>query len=97
MEEKQAKLFELKLTEDEVGKKVGDDKDNQVYSHVDWVQKVLSIMGDIEDDKGMLISIAHNNLPLSICTLLPNDISTWDKFAKGVSNISISCLTDEVD
>jgi hypothetical protein len=97
MEEKQVKLFELKLTEDEVGTKVGDDKDNQVYSHVDWAQKVLAIAEDIEDDKGMLILIARNNLPLSIRTLLPNDISTWEKFTEGVSNISISCLTDEVD
>jgi hypothetical protein len=97
MEEKQAKLSELRLTEDEVGRKVGDDEDDQVYSHVDWAQKVLTIAEDIEDDKGMLISIARNNLPLSIRTLLPNDISTWDKFAEGVSNISISRLTDEVD
>jgi hypothetical protein len=97
MEEKQAKLFELKLTEDEVGTKVGDDEDDQVYSHIDWVQKVLTIAEDIEDDKGMLISIARNNLPLSIRTLLPNDISTWEKFTDGVSNISISRLTDEVD
>jgi hypothetical protein len=97
MEEKQVKLFELKLTEDEVGKKVRDDEDDQVYSHIDWAQKVLTIVEDIEDDKGMLISIARNILPLLIRTLLPNDISTWDKFAEGVSNISISHLTDEVD
>ena len=97
MEEKQAKLFELKLTEDKVGTKVGDDEDDQVYSHIDWAQRVLAIMEDIEDDKGMLISIACSNLPLSIRTLLPNDISTWEKFMEGVSNILISRLTDEVD
>jgi hypothetical protein len=97
MEEKQAKLFELKLTEDEVGTKVGDDEDDQIYSHVDWAQKVLVIAEDIEDDKGMLISVARNNLPLSIRTLLPNDISTWEKFTEGVCDISISRLTDEVD
>jgi hypothetical protein len=83
--------------EDEVGTKVGDDEDDQVYSHINWAQKVLAIAEDIEDDKGMLISIARNNLPLSIRTLLPNDISTWEKFTEGVSNISISRLSDEVD
>jgi hypothetical protein len=97
MEEKQAKLFELRLTEDEMGMKVGDDEDDQVYTHIDWAQKVLVIAEDIEDDKGMLISIARNNLPLSVRTLLPNDISTWKRFTDGVSNISISRLTDEID
>jgi hypothetical protein len=97
MEERQAKLFELKLTEDEVGTKVGDDEDDQVYSHIDWALKVQALADEIEDDKGMLISIARGNLPLSVRTLLPNDISTWEKFTTGVCNISINRLTDEID
>ena len=35
MEEKQAKLFELKLTENEVGMKVGDDENNHLSDEVD--------------------------------------------------------------
>ena len=96
MEEKQAKLFELKLTEDEVGTKVGDDEDEQVYSHIDWALRVQALVEEIDDSKGMLISVARNNLPLSIRTLLPNDISTWEKFTDGVCDISINRLTDEV-
>jgi hypothetical protein len=95
MEDRQEKLFSLKLTEDEVGEKIGDDEDELVYSHVDWALKILALAEEIEDDKGMLIPVARNNLPLSVRTLLPNDISTWDKFTDGVCNISISRLLDE--
>jgi hypothetical protein len=95
MEDRQEKLFHLKLTENEVGEKVGDDEDELVYSHIDWALKVLALAEDIEDDKGMLIPVARNNLPLSVRTLLPNDISTWDKFTDGVCNISINRLLDE--
>jgi hypothetical protein len=97
MEEKQAKLHNLKLTEGEVGTRVGDDEDDMMYSHMDWAHKVQAIAEEIEDDKGMLIPIARANLPLSIRTLLPNNISTWDKFVDGVCSISISRLMDEVD
>ena len=58
MEEKQVKLHNLKLTEEEVGKQVGDEEDNTLYSHIDWAHKVQVITEEIEDDKGMLILIA---------------------------------------
>jgi hypothetical protein len=76
---------------------VGDEEDDMLYSHIDWAHKVQAIAEEIEDDKGMLIPIARANLPLSIRTLLPNDISTWDKFIEAVCAISISRLMDEVD
>ena len=95
--EKQAELLELKLGEDEIGRKIGDDEDDQVWSHVDWAQRVGVLADEIGDSNGLLISIVRNNLPLAIRTLLPNDISTWDKFCQGICNISIDRLSDEVD
>ena len=38
--ELQQKLLEVKLKDKEVGLKVGDDEDDQVWSHVDWAQRV---------------------------------------------------------
>ncbi|KIM72312.1 hypothetical protein PILCRDRAFT_16241 [Piloderma croceum F 1598] len=37
--ELQQKLLEVKLKDEEVGLKVGDDEDDQVWSHVDWAQR----------------------------------------------------------
>jgi hypothetical protein len=96
-EEKQVELCTLKLSEEEIGTKVGEDEDDQVWAHVDWALRVQALAEDIGDDKGMLISIARNNLPVSIRTLLPNDISTWQRFTDGVCNVSLSRLVDEAD
>ena len=96
-EEKQVELCALKLTEEEIGTKVGEDEDDQVWAHIDWALRVQALAEDIGDDKGMLISIARNNLLLSIRTLLPNNISTWQRFTDGVCNVSLSHLGDEVD
>jgi hypothetical protein len=91
-EEKQVELCTLKLSEKEIGMKVGEDEDDQVWAHVDWALRVQALAEDIGNDKGMLISIARNNLPVSIRTLLPNDISTWQRFTDGICNVSLSCL-----
>lgn len=95
--ERQAELLELKLTDEEVGRKIGDDEDDQVWSHVDWAQRVKVLASEIGDINGLLIPIVRSNLPLPIRTLLPNDISTWDKFCQGVCDISIDRLSDEVN
>jgi hypothetical protein len=95
--ELQQKLLEVKLKDEDVGVKVGDDEDDQVWSHVDWAQRVRELAEDIGDSQGLLISIVRGNLPVSIRSLLPNDISTWDKFCDGVCGISIDRLGDEME
>jgi hypothetical protein len=94
--ELQQKLLEVKLKDEDVGIKVGDNEDNQVWSHVDWAQRVRELAEDIGDAHGLLISIVRNNLLVSICSLLPNDISTWAKFCDGVCNM-IDRLGDEIE
>jgi hypothetical protein len=95
--ELQQKLLEIKLKDEEVGLKVGDDEDDQVWSHVDWAQRVRELAEDVGDTQGLLISIVRNNLPVSIRSLLPNDISTWPRFCDGVCNISLDRLGDEIE
>ena len=95
--ERQAELLDLKLADEEVGRKIGDDEDDQVWSHVDWAQRVKVLTSEISDTNGLLIPIVHGNLPLPIHTLLPNDITTWDKFCQGVCDISMDHHSDEVD
>ena len=95
--EKQAELLELRLQDNEIGQKIGEDEDDLVWSHVDWAQRANALADEIGDTNGLLISIVRGNLPLAIRALLPNDISTWDKFCKGVCDISIDRLSDEVD
>jgi len=95
--ELQQKLLEVKLKDKDVGIKVGDDEDDQVWSHVDWAQRVREVAEDIGDVQGLLISIVRNNLLVSIRSLLPNDISTWAKFCDGVCNISINRLGDKIE
>ena len=85
--EKQAELLVLKLGDDEIGRKIGNDKDDQVWSYVDLAQRVGILADEIRDSNGLLVSIVHNNLPLAIHTLLPNNISTWDKFCQGICDI----------
>ena len=63
--EKQAKLLALKLGDDEIGRKIGDNKDDQVWSYIDWAQRVRILADEIGDSNGLLISIIHNNLPLA--------------------------------
>ncbi|KIM71668.1 hypothetical protein PILCRDRAFT_16840 [Piloderma croceum F 1598] len=60
-------------------------------------QRVSELAEDIGDMQGLLISIIHNNLLVSICSLLPNDISTWPRFCDGVCNISLDHLGDEIE
>ena len=95
--ELQQKLLEVRLKDEDVGTKVGDDEDDQIWSHVDWAQRVRELADDIGDTQGLLISIVRNNLPVSIRSLLPNDISTWARFCDGVCNISIDRLGDEIE
>ena len=95
--ELQQRLLEVKLKDEDVGSKVGDDEDDQIWSHVDWAQRVRELAEDVGDTQGLLISIIRNNLPVAIRTLLPNDISTWTKFCDGVCNISIDRLGDEME
>ena len=95
--ELQQRLMEVKLKDEDMGLKVGEDEDDQVWSHVDWAQKVQELAEDVGDTQGLLISIVRNNLPVPIRSLLPNDISTWAKFCEGVCNISIDCLGDEIE
>ena len=45
----------------------------------------------------MLIPIARANLRITLGTLLPNEISTWQKFTDGVRGVSFSRLTEEAD
>ena len=97
MEELQTKLYEMKLTEEELGQKIGDSEDDQMWSHVDWALRVQTFAEDIGDDKGMLIPIARTNLPIALGTLLPNDISTWQIFTDGVRGVSLSRLSGEAD
>ena len=95
--ERQAELLDLKLTDEEVGRKIGDDEDDQVWSHVDWAQRVKVLASEVSDTNGLLIPIVCGNLPLPIHTLLPNDIMMWEKFCQGVCDISMDRLNDEVD
>ena len=95
--ERQAELLDLKLTDEEVGRKIGDDKDDQVWSHVDWAQRVKVLASEVGDTNSLLIPIVRGNLPLPIHTLLPNDIMMWDKFCQGVCDISMDRLNGEVD
>jgi len=95
--ELQQRLLKVKLKDEEVGLKVGDDEDDQIWSHVDWAQRVRELAEDIGDTQGLLISIVRNNLSVSIRSLLPNDISTWARFCDGVCDISIDRLGDEIE
>jgi hypothetical protein len=95
--ELQQRLLEVKLKDEDIGLKVGDDEDDQVWSHVDWAQRVRELAEDVGDTQGLLISIVRNNLPVTIRSLLPNDISTWTRFCDGVCNISIDRLGDEIE
>lgn len=87
----------LNSGDDKIGRKIGDNEDDQVWSHVDWAQRVGILADKIRDSNGLLISIICNNLPLAIRTLLPNNISTWDKFCQGICDILIDHLSNEVD
>jgi hypothetical protein len=95
MEELQTEFFALALTDEELGLKVGPVEGEQVYTHIDWALRVEVLAGNISDDKGLLIPSARLNLPVAVCTLLPNDIATWPKFTAAVCDVSLSCLTDE--
>ena len=82
--EQQAELLDLKLADEEVGRKIEDNKDDQVWSHIDWAQRVKVLTSEIGDTNSLLIPIVCGNLPLPIRTLLPNDITMWDKFCQAV-------------
>jgi hypothetical protein len=95
MEELQTEFFALTLTDEELGSKVGLADGEQVYTHIDWALRVEALAGDIGNDKGLLIPSARLNLPVAVCTLLPDDIGTWPTFTAAVCDISLSRLTDE--
>ena len=40
VEELQTKLYGMKLTEEELGQKIGDGEDDQMWSHIDWALRV---------------------------------------------------------
>src|SRR3984957_12821262 len=85
----------LKVTEEEVGKIIEDNKRKE-YTHVIWADKAEAIRRRLEDKKGLLIHNVHTNLPEGILDCIPDTKiiqEDYRAFLPAVREISIEKAT----
>lgn len=70
-----------------------EDEDESEYSHMLWANELETLVGNIGDDKGLLIPVGRRNLPKAVLRCLPSKLATWALFLAAVRDISIHTLT----
>ncbi|KZP10637.1 hypothetical protein FIBSPDRAFT_962943 [Athelia psychrophila] len=87
-----AKFHLLLLKAEDIGLTIGEEPD-EVYTHVDWVQRAQTLAEKIGDTDGNLIAIAKNNMPTSLNIMLgSSDTSDWTKFTTAICALNINNL-----
>ncbi|KAG6808845.1 hypothetical protein H0H92_002614, partial [Tricholoma furcatifolium] len=91
--EKQDELMEMKLTEEDLGKKVVV-KGVEVYSHVAWADKVERAAKTIPDTNNLLVKSTRLNMPSTLRALVPASKSTWKTFCDAVRAVDIADMKE---
>ncbi|KAG6829539.1 hypothetical protein H0H87_011128 [Tephrocybe sp. NHM501043] len=91
--EKQDKLMEMKLMEEDLGKKV-TVKGVEVYSHVMWADKVKWAAKAFPDTNNLLVKSMCFNMPLTLRTLVPASKSMWKTFCDAVRAVNIADMKE---
>lgn len=88
---RRAAMWELKLSEEDVGKMEGEKK-NRVYTHVGWANKVEAIWETLGDTNGHLLDSIRHNIPQALIfmmTIRAEDEHDGEKFFTAVRNVQI--------
>jgi hypothetical protein len=92
-EELMGKLRQTRLEEADVGAIIERDGD-RVYAHVVWTEEIRSIIDELKNTDGHLVTMVRQNLPLSICLSLPAKLDTWPTFLAAIASVSLDTIAD---
>lgn len=91
--EKQARLMEEVLKDEDVGQRTEVDGAEEL-SHVHWAHKVQQLANAIPDPTGLLIPAVRSKLPNALKDKIGNGYTTWVDFCNAVRNLSTADLLE---
>ena len=93
VEEKQAALERTKITEEEVGKRV---KNNRVeeFAHVVWADKIEWLAVAIPDTNGLLIGNVQKTMPKVLQKVTGLGHTDWMTFCKAICTATLSQINE---
>ena len=80
-------LMTMKLMEDELDTKVGEEG-QESWSHVEWIRKVKAIIDEIGDKENKLVPIIFDQLLITLWLMLNDDaMELWTKFIVAIEGL----------
>lgn len=90
------RLMSMKLTEEELDTKVGEEG-KETWAHVEWIGKVKTIIDEIGDKENKLVPIVFDRLPLTLRLMLSDeDTETWPKFIAAIEGMKAHRIRDNL-
>ncbi|KAF9039395.1 hypothetical protein BJ165DRAFT_1531474 [Panaeolus papilionaceus] len=92
--EKQKKLAEWKIREDELGTTKEVNGTNE-QAHVHWANRAEELAEDIPDSDGLLIDSTRQGLPPTLRGLVGSQHTTWKSFCDAVRAVTLEAIQEK--